>query len=982
MPPAEEARAAELLERLLTDGEFRASFRRNPASACAAFDLQDLAREFGAGGKSLHTLEIRESRSSLAGALIAAASEGASGVESLRRMHDGSVLSGDAHRIVHRALTSANREAIANPSLQPGAGVHDGLLAGGGASGPGTGGATHEASAESVSAVLDSSRLNLSPEAHAALVRGGADQRLVDVLETLSRDHQLRIGMLHVSHGAGVDSLDILSVDGQRVSQSNIAARDLANELASLGPSLRPAQIVTPWPIAGDGFTTTGGHDDRIHIVFAPPGPGGPPPSVEQPVGAAPATAVPAAARIDTGTRPGTNSSPDPSTPATPPPGGGAQPSGGGTPPAEPTTPPAQPTPQPAGGAPTTPPPDPATTPASGAPTATAPPDPGTQPAGGGAAATPPPDPGTQPPAGATPPADPSPSPPEPGTQAPGGAAPPAEPPPPGTPPPSPPPVDQPSGGGTPPPDPTPPPASPPPQAGGHVADTGTPPPGPAAPSTPPPSGPPSAATPPQAVTTPAAPPPVPATPAPTAPVTPGTTPPVSPGTVPAVARQSIQLGAVAPSAQPGHGTLQFQVPQHDLSHGQAGGGQQLPGSGGTGPGAFDPNLAGALPNASDTYPGDNAGQAAIAAWMARQAHAAGLPAELPIIAALTESGLKNDNYGDRDSLGYFQMRTSIWNQGAYAGYPDHPELQLKWFIDQALAVRGKAIAGGDATFGQDRSTWGEWVADVEQPAAQYRGRYETHLDQADGLLGAGGAGAAGTVPGSAPPDPGQFSSALQAGAAQTGYSAAGLQALMIAEKYLGTPYHWGGDTPATGFDCSGLVEYSYAQLGIHIPRVAADQFNVGIPVTKDELKPGDIVFFKDSTGYVHHEGIYIGNDMFLHAPHTGDVVKISSLDETYYAQQFAGGRDVTELAGGGSPPGSAVPPESLGPPAAPGEPPASPTAPADHESGLFGAVGSSGSGGAGTAGAPPLDPAPQAPSSPPRSNTVQLLPAIEDPNA
>jgi cell wall-associated NlpC family hydrolase len=450
------------------------------------------------------------------------------------------------------------------------------------------------------------------------------------------------------------------------------------------------------------------------------------------------------------------------------------------------------------------------------------------------------------------------------------------------------------------------------------------------------------------------------------------------------------------------HSTLQFQVPGHQVpdSHGSAGDSRDLLS---TGSAAFDPNAAGALPDASDTYPGDDAGQQAIAAWMARQAHKAGLPAELPLMAALTESGLKNDNYGDRDSLGYFQMRTSVWNQGEYAGFPDHPELQLKWFINQALAVRSKAVADGDTSYGQDKSKWGDWVADVEQPAAEYRGRYQTHLDQADSLLGAGSpAGTAGIVPGQTPTDPSEFTSALEAGAQRTGYSNAGVQALMIADKYIGTPYKWGGDTPQTGFDCSGLVEYSYAQLGIHVPRVAADQFNVGIPVTKEELRPGDIVFFKDSTGYVHHEGIYIGNDMFLHAPHTGDVVKISSLDDPYYAQQFAGGRDVSQLGGpaGDVPPGSlppadagAAPPPPVDPatPGTPAPPSGTPTdAPSgtpptgpDSESGLFGAVGPGSGSGSGGDDPLPGDPgAPTAPSGPPGgSSTVQFFPAVQDPN-
>jgi cell wall-associated NlpC family hydrolase len=444
------------------------------------------------------------------------------------------------------------------------------------------------------------------------------------------------------------------------------------------------------------------------------------------------------------------------------------------------------------------------------------------------------------------------------------------------------------------------------------------------------------------------------------------------------VPRSSIVVGAVPEGAAAGgHSTMQFDVPG-----GQHGDARSLEGVGGVGAGAaaFDPNAPGVLPDTSDTYPGDNAGQQVIAAWMARQAHKAGLPAELPIMAALTESGLKNDNYGDRDSLGFFQMRTSIWNQGDYAGFPDHPELQLRWFIDHALAVRKERIEQGDASYGSDKSKWGDWVADVEQPAAEYRGRYQTHLDEADSLLTQAGAsgGMAGGAAG-AGVDPTQVATAMQTAGESTGYSTAGIQALMIAEKFTGTPYHWGGDTPATGFDCSGLVEYSYAQIGIHIPRVAADQFNVGVPVTKDQLQPGDIIFFKDSTGYVHHEGIYIGNDMFLHAPHTGDVVKVSSLDEPYYAQQFAGGRDVSGLATGatpaGAPAGAFAPPPPPPEPTTPAADPSgqSPDQQADQqggdpqtgESGLFGAVD---------------DPANTPPPSP-GHGTVQILPAVQDPN-
>lgn len=105
-------------------------------------------------------------------------------------------------------------------------------------------------------------------------------------------------------------------------------------------------------------------------------------------------------------------------------------------------------------------------------------------------------------------------------------------------------------------------------------------------------------------------------------------------------------------------------------------------------------------------------------------------------MAALVESGLKNDQYGDRDSLGFFQMRTSIWDEGPYKGFAQNPDLQVRWFIDQAVAVRRQRIADGDMNFGQDPNSWGDWVADIERPAEEYRGRYALQLGTAKGLLG------------------------------------------------------------------------------------------------------------------------------------------------------------------------------------------------------------------------------------------------------
>ena len=98
-------------------------------------------------------------------------------------------------------------------------------------------------------------------------------------------------------------------------------------------------------------------------------------------------------------------------------------------------------------------------------------------------------------------------------------------------------------------------------------------------------------------------------------------------------------------------------------------------------------------------------------------------------------------------------------------------------------------------------------------------------------------------------------------------------QVIAIAMQYLGVPYVWGGASPSQGFDCSGLTSYAFAQIGVSLPHHAATQFGYGTPVSSDDLQPADLVFFHG----LGHMGMYIGGDQFIHAPHTGDVVKIST---------------------------------------------------------------------------------------------------------
>jgi cell wall-associated NlpC family hydrolase len=116
-----------------------------------------------------------------------------------------------------------------------------------------------------------------------------------------------------------------------------------------------------------------------------------------------------------------------------------------------------------------------------------------------------------------------------------------------------------------------------------------------------------------------------------------------------------------------------------------------------------------------------------------------------------------------------------------------------------------------------------------------------------------------------------------------------GAQAVRLAMQYLGVPYVWGGADPLTGFDCSGLVMYVYAQLGIQLTHYTGSQFYEGTRIPPWALKPGDLVFFEPSSRGPQHEGMYIGGGRFIQAPHTGDVVKISSLSQPGYAFGFVG---------------------------------------------------------------------------------------------
>ncbi|HEX5805575.1 MAG TPA: C40 family peptidase [Macromonas sp.] len=123
-------------------------------------------------------------------------------------------------------------------------------------------------------------------------------------------------------------------------------------------------------------------------------------------------------------------------------------------------------------------------------------------------------------------------------------------------------------------------------------------------------------------------------------------------------------------------------------------------------------------------------------------------------------------------------------------------------------------------------------------------------------------------------------------------------QLVLYAMGFMGVPYARGGNSAETGFDCSGFVRTMYEQsLGKVLPRRAAEQAKATLVISKNDLKPGDLVFFNTMRRTFSHVGIYIGDGKFIHSPRTGSEVRIEDMNQTYWLKRFNGARRVEEEA-------------------------------------------------------------------------------------
>lgn len=128
------------------------------------------------------------------------------------------------------------------------------------------------------------------------------------------------------------------------------------------------------------------------------------------------------------------------------------------------------------------------------------------------------------------------------------------------------------------------------------------------------------------------------------------------------------------------------------------------------------------------------------------------------------------------------------------------------------------------------------------------------------------------------------------------GYGTANGHAITkTALSNIGVRYKPGGTTPATGFDCSGLVRWTYGQYGIDMPRTAREQMQAGRAVSKEQLQPGDLVVFKISRRRGYHTGIFTGDGKFVHSPSRGKTVRVDAMDSDYWRPKFVSARRVAQ---------------------------------------------------------------------------------------
>lgn len=245
------------------------------------------------------------------------------------------------------------------------------------------------------------------------------------------------------------------------------------------------------------------------------------------------------------------------------------------------------------------------------------------------------------------------------------------------------------------------------------------------------------------------------------------------------------------------------------------------------------------------------------------------MPGEtIAIATALQESDLQNLNYGDRDSLGLFQQRPSQgWGTPAEIMNPSYAARQ---FYTQLLQVPGwRSMSTTAAAQAVQRSAFPEayekWSGEAATLAAEFTGNLScTTANSGDSTAEAAAVNAADYhIP--------------------VGTPAPIVEVITFALTQLGKPYQWGAAGPGA-YDCSGLVQAAYARIGVQLPRTTYDQVNVGSPIySTDELQPGDLLFIPGSNGTPQapgHVGMYLGDNLLIQAPETGQVVKLSPISQ------------------------------------------------------------------------------------------------------